>query len=64
MSLYGTLVKQEADYTSLLDEKIPECEKLVDSGKLQDAIEILMHLEKQARLVSALIFLSYYYVLL
>ena len=30
MSLYGTLVKQEADYTSLLDEKIPECEKLVE----------------------------------
>jgi hypothetical protein len=30
MSLYGTLVKQEADYTTLVDEKIPECEKLVE----------------------------------
>ncbi len=28
MSLYGTLIKQEADYTSVCDEKIPECEKL------------------------------------
>jgi 26S proteasome regulatory subunit N5 len=52
MSLYGTLVKQEADYTSLLDTKIPECEKLVDQGKLQDAIEVLMVLEKQSRLAA------------
>lgn len=29
MSLYGQLVKQEADYSKLVDEKIPECEKLV-----------------------------------
>ena len=29
MSLYGTLIKQEADYTTLLDEKIPECEQIV-----------------------------------
>jgi hypothetical protein len=27
-SLYGQLVKQEADYTKLCDEKIPEFEKL------------------------------------
>ena len=29
MSLYGQLIKQEADYTALVDEKLPECEKLV-----------------------------------
>ena len=29
MSLYGQLQKQEADYTKLVDEKIAECEKLV-----------------------------------
>ena len=27
-SLYGTMIKQEADYTTTCDEKIPECEKL------------------------------------
>lgn len=27
-SLYGSLIKQEADYTTTCDEKIPECEKL------------------------------------
>ena len=29
MSLYGSLIKQEADYTTVVDEKLPECEKLV-----------------------------------
>ncbi len=27
-SLYGSLIKQEADYTSTCDQKLPECEKL------------------------------------
>lgn len=49
MSLYGSLIKQEADYTTVVDEKLPECEKLVQQGKLQDVIEILLQLEKQAR---------------
>jgi hypothetical protein len=30
MSLYGTLIKQEADYTALVDEKLAECEKIVE----------------------------------
>ena len=30
MSLYGQIVKQEADYSKLVDEKIPECEKLAE----------------------------------
>lgn len=50
MSLYGTLIKQEADYTALVDEKLPECEKLVEKGNLNEAIEILLQLEKQARI--------------
>lgn len=29
MSLYGQLIKQEADYTTLVDEKIAECDKLI-----------------------------------
>lgn len=49
MSLYGQLIKQEADYTKLVDEKIAECEKIVEKGNLQDAIEILYQVEKMAR---------------
>jgi hypothetical protein len=29
MSLYGQLIKQEADYTTLVDEKLAEAEKLI-----------------------------------
>jgi hypothetical protein len=29
MSLYGTLIKQEADYTTLVDQKLAECERLL-----------------------------------
>lgn len=50
MSLYGSLIKQEADYTTTCDEKIPECEKLALNGKLLEAVEILTLLEKQSRL--------------
>lgn len=49
MSLYGSLIKQEADYTTTCDEKLPECEKLALKGNLQEALEILLQLEKQAR---------------
>jgi 26S proteasome regulatory subunit N5 len=52
MSLYGTLVKQEADYSALLDEKLPGIEKMVENGKLQEAIEILLQMEKQARIAA------------
>jgi hypothetical protein len=30
MSLYGTLEKQDADYTKQVDEKIIECDQLAD----------------------------------
>lgn len=30
MSLYGKLEKQEADYSAVVEEKIPECQKMVN----------------------------------
>ncbi|KAJ8915020.1 hypothetical protein NQ315_015995, partial [Exocentrus adspersus] len=45
----GKIVKMEVDYTSTCDEKIPECHKLVKSGKLHDALDQLLALEKQTR---------------
>lgn len=36
MSLYGQLIKQEADYTALVDEKVPECEKLVEVFQIKN----------------------------
>lgn len=45
----GRIVKMEVDYSSACDEKIPQCEKLAKEGKLNEALEILLSLEKQAR---------------
>ncbi|XP_030751890.1 26S proteasome non-ATPase regulatory subunit 12 [Sitophilus oryzae] len=45
----GKIVKMEVDYSSTCDEKIPECEKLAKSGKLHDALDQLLALEKQTR---------------
>lgn len=45
----GRIQKMEVDYSSAVDEKIPECEKLAKSGKLTEAIDSLMSLEKQTR---------------
>lgn len=45
----GKIVKMEVDYTSNCDEKIPECKKLALSGKLHDALDSLLALEKQTR---------------
>lgn len=45
----GKIVKMEVDYTSTCDEKIPECEKLAKAGKLHDALDQLLALEKQTR---------------
>lgn len=39
----------EVDYSVSVDEKIPECEKLMKAGKLNEAIDILLSLEKQTR---------------
>lgn len=50
----GRLVKMEVDYSTTCDEKIPAAHKLVGDGKIIEAIESLMFLEKQTRTVSIL----------
>ncbi|XP_066140222.1 26S proteasome non-ATPase regulatory subunit 12 [Euwallacea fornicatus] len=45
----GKIVKMEVDYSSTCDVNIPECQKLAKSGKLHDALEQLLALEKQTR---------------
>lgn len=44
--------KMEVDYSSTVDEKIPKCEKLAKQGKLTEALDILLSLEKQTRTAS------------
>lgn len=46
----GKIIKMEIDYSSACDEKIPECKKLVAAGKIHDALDCLLALEKQTRL--------------
>ncbi|CAG5135237.1 unnamed protein product [Candidula unifasciata] len=45
----GRIQKMEVDYTATVDEKIPLCETLAKQGKLTEAIDGLMSLEKQTR---------------
>ncbi|KAI1292302.1 26S proteasome non-ATPase regulatory subunit 12 [Halotydeus destructor] len=45
----GRIVKMEVDYSTTVDEKLPVCEKLAKEGKLNEALDILLALEKQAR---------------
>lgn len=48
----GRLVKMEVDYSTTCDEKIPAAQKLAKEGNVQEAVDILMVLEKQTRTVS------------
>lgn len=48
----GRLVKMEVDYSTTCDTKIPECKKLATEGKLHDALDQLLALEKLTRTVS------------
>lgn len=59
----GRIVKMEVDYSATCDEKIAVAESLAAGGKLQEALDTLLMLEKQTRTVSYfhaifLIFLS------
>ncbi|CAG9857042.1 unnamed protein product [Phyllotreta striolata] len=45
----GKIIKMEVDYSGACDEKIPECQKLAKAGKLHDALDQLLALEKQTR---------------
>ncbi|TGZ51702.1 26S proteasome non-ATPase regulatory subunit 12 [Temnothorax longispinosus] len=51
----GRLVKMEVDYSSTCDAKIPECKKLASEGKLHDALDQLLALEKLTRTVKLLV---------
>jgi 26S proteasome regulatory subunit N5 len=44
--------KMEVDYSATVDEKIPKCEKLAKQGKLNEALDMLLSLEKQTRTAS------------
>ena len=48
----GHLVKMEVDYSATCDEKIPALKAEAAGGRLQDAINGLLALEKQTRTVS------------
>lgn len=45
----GKIVKMEVDYSATCDEKIPVCKKMAGEGKVQEALDQLMALEKQTR---------------
>lgn len=45
----ATVVKMEVDYSATCDEKIPEAQTLAAQGKLTEAMDMLMSLEKQTR---------------
>jgi len=45
----ATTVKMEVDYSEACDKKIPEAQALAAKGKLNEALEFLMALEKQTR---------------
>uniref|UniRef100_A0A671LYB8 26S proteasome non-ATPase regulatory subunit 12-like n=1 Tax=Sinocyclocheilus anshuiensis TaxID=1608454 RepID=A0A671LYB8_9TELE len=48
----GRIVKMEVDYSPTVDQRLPECEKMARDGRLQEAIESLLSLEKQTRTAS------------
>lgn len=45
----GNIVKMEVDYSSTCDQKIPQCLEMSKNGKLNEAVEMLLNLEKQTR---------------
>ena len=45
----GSNVKMEVDYSSTVEEKIPQAKELAAKNKLEDALEMLLALEKQTR---------------
>ncbi|KAL8163546.1 UNVERIFIED_CONTAM: 26S proteasome non-ATPase regulatory subunit 12 [Gekko kuhli] len=51
----GRIVKMEVDYSSTVDQRLPECEQMAQDGRLQEAIETLLSLEKQTRTASDMV---------
>lgn len=59
----GRLVKMEVDYSATCDEKIAVAESLAANGKLQEALDTLLMLEKQTRTVSSVYcFVNYFFL--
>jgi len=48
----GTDPKMEVDYSVTCDEKLPEFQKMAKAGKIKEALEGLVVLEKQTRTVN------------
>ncbi|KAJ8682767.1 hypothetical protein QAD02_018559 [Eretmocerus hayati] len=51
----GRIVKMEVDYSNNCDTKIPECKTLAAEGKLHDALDQLLALEKLTRTASDMV---------
>ncbi|KAF7711226.1 26S proteasome non-ATPase regulatory subunit 12 [Silurus meridionalis] len=51
----GKIVKMEVDYSATVDQRLPECEKIAKEGRLQEAVESLLSLEKQTRTASDMV---------
>ena len=45
----GQIVKMEVDCSAVVDEKIPLAQKFAKENKLEEALELLLGLEKQTR---------------
>ena len=45
----GQVVKMEVDCSAIVEEKIPQADKLAKENKLTEALELLLSLEKQTR---------------
>jgi 26S proteasome regulatory subunit N5 len=49
----GRIVKMEVDYSSACDETIPKCKEMAkNESHFNEALEMLLQLEKQTRIVS------------
>ena len=49
----GRIVKMEVDYSNSCDETIPKCKEMAkNESRFNEALELLLQLEKQARIVS------------
>ncbi|XP_078457602.1 26S proteasome non-ATPase regulatory subunit 12 [Lampetra fluviatilis] len=51
----GKIVKMEVDYSPVVDQRLPESRKMAEEGKLQEAIDNLLSLEKQTRTASDMV---------
>lgn len=46
----GRLVKMEVDYSNTVDKILPECQEMARNGRIKEALETLLGMEKQTRL--------------